>query len=127
MNSPQCLLSCGCWESIRLDRAVVYAAHDCPRHGVVSIAKVNLYEWRVRCPDCRFGRWTGQDQDAAKHAQHRHKQAHQRHMPSVAYDRITWDGGGMVLRWDGRRPRRNPPPDVARPIPTAPVDGPIPF
>ena len=126
MNTPQCLLSCGCWTTLRLDMAVLYAAHECPRHGAVSVVKVNAYEWRVRCPDCRYGRWCGQDQDGAKRRQRDHKRQHPLHMPSVAYDRITWDGGGSILRWDGKRPRRSPPPTVTRAVPRA-LDGPIPF
>lgn len=116
MNTPQCLLACGCWTQLPLNLAVVYSATDCPHHGITSVTRVNTHEWRVRCPDCRYGRWCGQDRDEALRRQQRHKQAHHTHYPSVAYDRITWDGQGTILRWDGKRPRRNPPPDRARAV-----------
>lgn len=126
MNTPQCLLSCGCWLSLRLDYAVMYAAYECPRHGPVTIVKVNAYEWRVRCPDCRYGRWCGQDKADAERRRSAHKRQHPGHFVTVAYDRITWDGRGRILRWDGKRPRRTLPPSVTRVVPRA-VDGPIPF
>lgn len=126
MNTPQCLLSCGCWVSLPLNYAVLYSANECSSHGTVSVMRVNLYEWRIRCRGCRYGRWCGQDQEGARHRAAMHRAAHPDHHVAVAYDRVTWDGKGTVLRFDGTRPRRNPPPDVGRPEPST-LDGVIPF
>jgi hypothetical protein len=126
MNTPQCLLACGCWTQVRVDLARLYRAVACPHgHGETSIMKVNTHEWRVRCPDCRYGRWCGQDKGDAMHRQSEHKRQHPLHFPSVAFDRVTFDGGGSILRWDGKRPRKGPA-TPAEPLPRA-VDGPIPF
>lgn len=126
MNTPQCLLSCGCWQQLPLNFAVEHAAIDCPRHGVVSVIRVNRYEWRVRCCDCRYGRWCGQDEDRARACATVHKRQKPQHNVAVAFDRITWDGKGTVLRMDGTRPRRNPPDTAPRPE-MFPLDDVIPF
>lgn len=116
MNTPDCLLSCGCWKRLRLDLAVPGAIETCPRHSQspIYVVKVNAYEWHVRCQSehCRYGRWFGQSEGLARQANGRHA-TRSDHLGGVAYDRITWDGKGSVYRdsgqrvWD-RKPK-NPP------------------
>src|SRR4030042_692363 len=104
MNTVHVLYYCGCWERHRVDLARNTA---CQRHGI-DAQKVNTHEWRVRCPDCRYGRWCGQDKGDALRRQRDHCARYPLHAPSVAYDRVTYDGSGSVLRWDGKRSRNGP-------------------
>jgi hypothetical protein len=42
---------------------------DCPHCGFsVRVEAFECREWHVKCMDCRYGRWFGQDQDSAKRA-----------------------------------------------------------
>lgn len=109
MNSPDCLLTCGHWKRIRLDNAVIGSIVDCAFDGPSTIVSVRQYEWHARCQSCRFSRWLGQDQRECERAAARHQQRYQSHQLSVAYDRITWDGGGTLLRRNGERVVRRRP------------------
>ena len=106
MNEAQVLYMCGCWHSVPIERA---RSSACPEHGQ-SPAKVNTHEWRVRCMQCRYGRWCGQSEDEARRLQRRHREQHPTHFANVAYDRITPDGQGTLLadpmRKRGRKPSR---------------------
>jgi len=55
-----------------------------------------------------------------------HCQQHPTHAPSVAYDRVTWDGKGTVLRWDEGRSRPAPEFGTLR-LPQSGEDEPPPF
>lgn len=109
MNTPDCLLLCGCYARVPWRRAATGNGVRCVHHGQTQIVKVNTHEWRVRCLDCRYGRWCGQDEKAARAKQRTHKQAYQYHAVSVAYDRVTEDGGGTLLRYREGRVKRTPP------------------
>lgn len=108
MNSVQVLYVCGCWQAVRVDLA---RGSTCQQHDAVP-ERINTHEWRVRCPRCRYGRWCGQDKERAVRLQSGHNRAYPTHNASVAYDRITYDGGGSILRWDGKRPRQHPLTDM---------------
>lgn len=105
MNSVHVEYACGEWFRVRVDLA---QQSTCPRCGD-PVKKVNTHEWRVRCPNCRYGRWCGQSQDEAERNGTNHRKQHPNHWPSVAYDRVTWDGKGTVLRWDDGSVKRRPP------------------
>ena len=98
--------------------------HECPAHAA-PVDTVNTHEWRVRCPQCPYGRWHGQDKDGATAAQTRHMRAWPTHLPSVAYDKVTDDGLGTVLRWDNARRKRGTLRGYVQ-KPNGP-DGPAPF
>ena len=112
MNRVSVLYRCGHWASAR----VAYArASACPRCAETIVERVNTHVWRVRCWTCRYSRWYGQDKSEAQLAVAQHFRLHPDHDPSLAYDRITDDGQGSILRSDsrdGRRAGRPPKPDT---------------
>lgn len=111
MNTPDCLLKCGCWVRRRLDCAKYGAVDQCDTHGETSLVRINLYEYHARClyPACRYSRWFGGSQGNALQAQRRHKAQYPTHTTTVAWDRVTWDGKGSVFRDDGARKPKPPP------------------
>ncbi len=140
MNTCDCLLSCGCWKRIRIDKAVEGEGESCPSHGIgmwvdtrssLYIMKVNRYEWHVRCQEysCRYGRWFGQSEGLARQANGRHASTKD-HLGGVAYDRVTWDGRGSVFR-DGvdrdARTKPKPPPTTRQRNWQRETSGDIPF
>lgn len=110
---------CGCWQRVRIDLA---RGSVCETHSAAP-EKVNTHEWRVRCADCRYGRWCGQSEDEARRLERQHHERHPTHFPAVAYDRVTYDGGGTILRWDNARRRK--PPESAKIVNVS--DGPAPY
>lgn len=107
VNRVQVLYQCGRWHPQRVDLA---RGSICPDEECDALpVKVNTHEWRVRCPDCRYGRWCGQSAGDALRKQTTHIKANPTHAPSVAYDKVTLDGRGTVLVWDGKRVRRTTP------------------
>ena len=89
---------------MRIDLTRIGYGTVCASHGQTHIAGVLTHEWHVRCQSygCRYGRWVGQNEQAARLVNGRHATA-RNHLGGVAYDRITWDGRGSVYRDSGQR------------------------
>ena len=48
---------------------------DCPFcHCLVKVAAYECREWHVKCYQCRYGRWFGQDETSARRMHSKHSQ-----------------------------------------------------
>ena len=63
-------LSCGCVALHIIDGATHM---ECHLHGDRLITAFELREWHMSCGQCRSGKWTGKDKNAAYHAKTNHQ------------------------------------------------------
>jgi len=103
----QVQLSCGCWKD--LSRRLVRIPQSCPHHGTVWVERTKTHRWHVRCLDCKYGRWFGQDEGEARAAEARHARNCPLHFVACVYDRVTVDGKGSMMRDKGERVRNTYP------------------
>jgi hypothetical protein len=83
---------------------------QCAYHGETYAAHINWHEFHVKCLDCSYGAWMGQSKENALAARNRHNARHSEHHVGLAFDLVTWDGGGTMLRDDlAGKPKRRPP------------------
>jgi hypothetical protein len=104
-----CLLECGHWVRIRIDRAKRFSVVSCRFDGETIVTAVNSHEWHIRCRTlgCNFGRWVGASRQLADAMRSQHE-ARRGHTVGMTWDRVTWDGRGSVYRPNGDKPKAAP-------------------
>lgn len=116
MKTCEIVLACKC---VHFKRAPVGVAlppntvFPCLFHGYQPVKAIYGQEWRMRCfytgldgAVCRYGRWCGQSRATARRLarNHTNRIMSRDHPVMVAYDTITRDGRGLILRSDSRLP-----------------------
>ena len=76
----------------------------CRFDGDQPVTTVHTYEWHVRCHECRYSRWMGQNETEARRLHRSHNYLTE-HTVGVAYDRVTKNGKGTVFVTNGTRTR----------------------
>lgn len=65
MSVEQIMYKLECGDVVLAPSFLVNGKLNCHRHGKQKIVDIPVYEWRVKCTCCVFGRWTGMSQETA--------------------------------------------------------------